>query len=253
MTTIDFSNVLFEALQVSGNDRHNISDETFAQFRDFINSRLRVAWEAYDWPDVMRLEELTLVENDGDVTAVLPTEAGYIMNVYNGNPLKTTRVRQLPYRLFDYGSGVVLNFPTDPSEVWCEYKLRKPDVLGDLYSPVVQYSVGSQIYFDSGSGTGSFTPVAGKPHYGNFYNCIDTAGLNENPNTHPLKWEKVEIPYSFSPYLSRAAAADWLHSEMQIEASQVAEANAERTLSNLIDVVVRGQRQVGRINMNRTY
>lgn len=253
MTTVDFSTVLFESLQLSGNDRHNISDETFAQFRDFVNSRLRVAWEAYEWPDIMRLDELTLNEVDGDVTAALPTEAGYIVSVWNGDPLKSTKVRNLAYRLFDYGSGVVLNFPSDPAEAWCEYRLRKPELTGDPYVSTQVYSVGSQIYFDSGSGTGSVTPVPGKPHIGNFYVCIDTAAAGQNPNNFPLKWEKVEIPYSLSPYLAKGAAADWLHSEMQFEAYQLAEVNADRTLGNLIDTVVRGQKQVGRINMNRTY
>lgn len=253
MTTVDFSTVLFESLQLSGNDRHNISDETFAQFRDFINSRLRVVWEAYEWPEIMRLEELTLAAYDGDVTASLPTEAGYIVSVWNGDPLKSTRVRNLPYRLFDYGNGVVLNFPSDPAEAWCEFRLRKPELTGDLYSPTQVYSVGSQMYFDAGSGTGTATPVAGKPHLGNFYICVAVTNAGENPTNTPLKWEKVEIPYSFSPYLAKGAAADWLHSEMQFEASQFAEANADRTLGNLIDTIVRGQKQVGRINMNRTY
>lgn len=253
MQTIDYSTILFESLQLSGNDRHNISNETFAQFRDFINSRMRIVWEAYEWPDIMRLEELTLTAIDGDVTAAMPTEAGYIINVTSGNPLKTTRVRNLPYRLFDYGTGVVLNFPSDPEEVWCEYKLRKPDINGDVYDNTLTYSIGAQVYFDSGSNTGTAIPVPGKPHRGNFYNCMAVSGPNQNPATHPNNWEKVEIPYSFSPYLAKGAAADWLHSEMQIEAAQVAEANAERTLGNLIDTVVRGQRQSARINMNRTY
>jgi hypothetical protein len=253
MTTVDFSTVLFEALQLSGNDRHNISDETFAQFRDFANSRLRVVWEAYEWPEIMRLEQLTLNDVDGDVTSALPTEAGYIVGVWNGDPLKSTKVRNLPYRLFDYGSGVVLNFPSDPAEAWCEYRLRKPELTGDLYSNTVTYSPGAQVYFDSGSGTGTVVPVAGKPHVGNFYVCMSTTTPGENPNSTPLKWEKLEIPYSFSPYLAKGIAADWLHSEMQFEALQLAEANADRTLGNLIDTVVRGQKQVGRINMTRTY
>lgn len=259
MTSVDFSTILVDALQQTGNDRYNISNETFGQFRDFINTRLRVAWEAYEWPEIMRLEELNLSAFDGDVTASLPTEAGYIINIYNNDPLKTTKARQVPYRLFDYGNGVVLNFPTDPDAVWCEYKLRKPELLGEEFDNYASYSYGAQVYFDLGA---SYTDPVGphirlassnKPSSGNFWNCVEATSPGQTPLSHPNKWERVEIPFSFSPYLAKAAAADWLNSEMQIEASQVAEAMADRTLGNLIDNIARIQRQAGRINMIRTY
>jgi hypothetical protein len=207
----------------------------------------------------MRLDELVVNAVDGEVTASLPTEAGYIINVYNDDQLKTTKVKNVPYRLFDYGTGVVLNFPSDPDAVWCEYKLRKPELWGEEFSKDVPYSFGSQMYFDIGA---SYTdsssshlrlPDAGKVCSGNFWNCIEATGPGQSPVTHPAKWERVEIPFSFSPYLSKAVAADWLNSEMQIEASQVAEAMADRTLGNLIDNITRIQKQSGRINMTRTY
>jgi hypothetical protein len=77
MRTTHFSPILFNALQLAGQDRHNITDETFAQFRDFINERLRVAWELQDWPDLTRVTQLT-VSNDGNglVTAAIPADAG---------------------------------------------------------------------------------------------------------------------------------------------------------------------------------
>jgi hypothetical protein len=53
--------------------------------------------------------------------------------------------------------------------------------------------------------------------------------------------------------VARGAFADWLRSELQIEASQVAEAEAERYITDAIDIVLRQQKQVNRINMNQTY
>lgn len=253
MRTTDFSTILFEALQFSGNDRSVITPRGFSQFRDFINARLRFAWEAFDWPDVVRLQELTVSVNDGDTTAALPANAGHVLGVYLSNPLKSTRAVSIPYRLFDYGNGVVLNFPTDPDAAWAEYRLRPPSLTGDLYSNTVFYVIGSQVYFDSGSGTGTFQPMPGRPYNGNFYNCIVATNAGETPLTHPAKWQKVEIPYAFSNYLARAAYSDWLRSEMQPDVAQIAEQEAESLLVQLIDVVVRQQRQNGRINVSRTY
>lgn len=253
MRTTDFSTILFEAIQFSGNDRSVITPRGFSQFRDFISARLRFAWESFDWPDLVRLQELTLNENDGDVTASLPAEAGHILNVYLSNPLKSTKTLSIPYRLFDYGNGVILNFPTDPTEAWAEYRLRPPALNGDLYSSTQFYSTGVQVYFDSGSSTGTFQPQPGKPHYGNFYTCLSNTNAGESPTTHPAKWSKVEIPYAFSNYLARAAYSDWLRSEMQADVAQVAEQEAESLLVQLIDQVTRQQRQNGRINVSRTY
>jgi uncharacterized protein YwbE len=38
-----------------------------------------------------------------------------------------------------------------------------------------------------------------------------------------------------------------------VEAAQIAEAEAERIMADTVDIVLRQQQQVGRINMNKTY
>jgi hypothetical protein len=57
----------------------------------------------------------------------------------------------------------------------------------------------------------------------------------------------------FSAYAARGAFSDWLKSELQLEAAQVAEMEAQNTLVEAIDIILRQQKQVNRINMNRTY
>lgn len=254
MRTTHFSPILFNSLQLAGQDRHNITSETFAQFRDLLSERLRMIWEAQDWPDLVRVSQLT-VTNDGAgrVTAAIPADAGDILACYDSNPLVTSRASQLGFRLYDNGTTQVLNFLSDPGTVWAEYRTKRPELNGDLYSPSVAYSVGAQVYFDSGSNTGTYTPVVGKPHYGNFYACIDSTVAGQNPSTHPAKWQIVTIPYLFAAYAARGAYSDWLRSELQIEAAQVAEAEAERIMADTVDIVLRQQQQVGRINMNKTY
>lgn len=254
MRTTHFSPILFNALQYSGQDRHIVSEETFAQFRDFINERVRHAWESQDWPDLIRVVQLTVTDDgNGLVTAAIPADAGEVLNCYDRDPLVSTRASGLSFRIYDNGTVQKLVMPSDPGTVYAEYRTKRPELVGDLYAPAVAYSVGAQIYFDSGSNTGTYTPVAGKPHYGNFYNCLEATTAGQSPSTHPAKWQIVQIPYLFASYAARGAFSDWLKSELQLEAAQVAEVEAQNTLTEAIDIVLRQQKQVNRLNMNRTY
>jgi hypothetical protein len=254
MRTTHFSPILFNALQYSGQDRHIVSEETFAQFRDFINERVRHAWESQDWPDLLRVVQLVLTDDgNGLVTAAIPADAGEILNCYDRDPLVSTRASGLSFRIYDDGITQKLVLPADPGTAYAEYRTKRPELVGDLYAPAVAYSIGAQVYFDSGSNTGTYTPVAGKPHYGNFYNCLEATTAGQSPSTHPAKWQIVQIPYLFASYAARGAFSDWLKSELQLEAAQVAEAEAQNTLTEAIDIILRQQKQVNRINMNRTY
>lgn len=254
MRVTHFSPILFNGLQLSGQDRHNISDETFAQFRDFINERIRMAWEAQDWPDLMRVVQLVVTDDgNGLVTAAIPADAGEVVACYDRDPLVSTRASELTFQLYDNGTIQKLILKSDPGTVYAEYRVKRPDLAGDVFSTATAYYIGSQCYFDSGSSTGTLVPIAGKPHYGNFYTCLENTTAGQSPSTHPTKWSLINIPYLFAGYSARGAFADWLRSELQIEASQVAEAEADRVLTEAIDVVLRQQKQVNRINMNRTY
>jgi len=254
MRTTHFSPILFNALQYSGQDRHNISEETFAQFRDFINERVRHAWESQDWPDLIRVAQLVVTDDgNGLVTAAIPADAGEVLTCYDKDPLVSTRASQLSFRLYDDGTVQKLVLPSDPGTVYADYRIKRPDLVGDLYGASIAYSVGAQVYFDSGSNTGTLIPIPGKPHYGNFYNCLEATTAGQSPSTHPAKWQIVQIPYLFASYAARGAFSDWLKSELQLEAAQVAEAEAQNTLTEAIDVILRQQKQVNRINMNRTY
>lgn len=253
MRAVNFSTILFEGIQLAGQDRHNISDETFAQFRDFANQRLRMAWESQDWPDLVRVAQLTVNGTTGTVTAAIPADAGEVLNCYDQDPLLTPKAQPLSYRIYNDGSVVKLVFGSDPSTVWGEYRVKKPELFGDVWSSSLAYSVGAQAYFDSGSGTGTTMPIPGKPHYGDFYECLEATTAGQSPVTHPAKWAKKEVPYIFGTFVSRGMYADWLRSELQIEAAQVAEQEAQAMLDLEIDKIFRQQKQSIRINMIRTY
>jgi hypothetical protein len=255
MRTTDFSKVLFDALQYSGNDRHNITSETFAQFRDFASARMREAWESNQWTDICRLSPFTTSIDVNNVAYFTPAEdADEILGVYSRNPQETTRAIQMSYQIYDTGSLRKVVISAQQADGYYLYRKDCPSFEGDLYSPTVVYYQGAQVYFDSGSGTGSYTPVLGKPHAGNFYVCtVASTTAGQNPNSHPASWTKIEIPYVFGSFMSWASAANWFVSEGQIQEAATVEAKANQILEQEYDKFLRQQGQFGRLNMIQTY
>ncbi len=255
MRITDFSQILFEALQYSGNDRHNITDETFAQFRDFITARLREAWEQDEWPDLCRLAQFTTsIDANNVVSFTLPSDAGEVLGVFNKNPQASTRVTDLGYELYDDGTTAKVVLQNRIlADGWFHYRIKCPTLTGELYDPTITYSIGTQVYFDSGSSTGSYVPVSGKPYSGNFYTCLDTAGINENPTTHSAKWQKISIPYIFGHYCSWGAAANWLVSEGQLQEAAGLDSKANQMLSVETDKIARQQNQLSKIRFINPY
>lgn len=250
MRTIDFSQVLFNALQFSGNDRHNIMPETFAQFRDFASTRMREAWETFEWQDVCRLAEFTTTSVDNVRFFTPAADADEILGVYDRNPLVTTKATNQTYTLYYDGAEKVVVTLTSGFYV---YRLKCPELTGDLWKNTVSYSVGAQAYFDEGSETGAYMPVEGKPHKGNFYNCVLPTLQNESPTSHPHKWAKVQIPYVFGSYIAWGSTANWLVSEGMVQEAAVIEAKAREALENEYDKATRQQGQFNRLTMIRTY
>ena len=256
MRTADFSQILFESLQYSGNDRHNINDETFSQFRDFANARLREAWESNEWPDVCRVAQFTTTTDaNGVVSFSTASDASEVLGVFTKNPQVTTRLQEIGYDLYDDGTTAKVILQNSlVSDGWYHYRTKCPSLVGELYNPAIVYYQGAQVYFDTGSASGTYLPVSGKPHYGNFYTAIGSSiPANYNPSTHPLEWRKVEIPYIFAHYLSWGSAANWFASENLIQEAGAIEAKANERLAVEVDKVARQQNQTSKIKFINPY
>lgn len=255
MRAIDFSQVLFDALQYSGNDRNNITEATFGQFRDFAHSRLREAWESNQWYEVCRVDDFTTTQDSSGTNYFVPSaDASEILGVWNKNPQDTSRAKQINYQIYNNSGETRVILPSVIASGSYMYRQPCPALTGDLYNSSTVYYQGAQIYFDSGSGTGSLVPVLGKPHKGNFYICTTpSTSAGQNPNTHPQYWQLVEIPYIFGSFMAWGAAANWYVSETMIQEATTIEAKANMVLEQEYDKLLRQQAQFGRINMNRTY
>lgn len=253
MRTVDFSTVLLDAINLCGYDVSNISDQNFRTIRQFCNQRLRMAWEAYPWHSLTVYSELSLSKDANNVTSMnFPADAGEIVGVYSQNPLATTQAVYKPYALTTI-SGVekIVVQTTDVTSYWVEYRIKRPEIQGELYKTMA-YKTGAYVYFDTGSDSGTYMPIEGKPHYGNFFKAKLDAGSAISPNNSTY-WEKVEIPYIFGSYLSRGVYADFLRSEQQYEDAQKAEADASGMLEMEFDKELRQQGQIRRINFISSY
>jgi len=255
MRITPFSQILFDALQYSGNDRNNITEETFSQFRDFINSRLREAWDSQEWQDLCRVSQFTTTVDENNVCYFIPnSDAGDILGVFNLNPLTSSRAVDYTYTLYDDGVNqkIILDSSTI-STGWYYYRTKVPTLNGKLWNQTISYKPDSQVYFDSGSNTPSYFPVEGFQHTGNFYNCISLTSAGESPYTHPSKWSLVKIPYIFAQYLSWGAGANWFASESMMQEAGVLESKAMQLLDNEVDRISRQQKQIPKIKFTNPY
>jgi len=253
MRTTDFSTILFNALQFSGNDRNNISDETFQQFRDFANASLREAWETVQWSDICRIVDFTTTVDENGVGYFIPaTEAGEILGVFSRNPRSSTKAVELEYSIYqsDTEKRIIIN--SNILTGYYLYRIECPTLNGDIYNSSVPYYTDSQIYFDDGSGTGTYTPVAGKPHRGNFYICKQD-NLTTSPLETPEHWTKIDIPYIFGSFVSWNCCAMWFASESMMQEAGVMDSKAKLILEQEYDKFLHQQGQFGRINMYKTY
>ena len=282
MRLVDFETVLIQSLQVCGLDRSNVTDETFYQFRDFANNRLRFAYEYDIWPELVRTIKLAVthsnevhsvvIPNDGIITndeGTFKVDIGTIMQVALEDPRTTGKVHELSFSIDEYEQLISGNvFETvkrliitdkDASYVYVTYRINCPELVGNIWSAGTYYP-GQQVYW-AYQNNSYFAPTTG-PSYagkkGNFWKCITqtSASPNVNNNSNPSAgdvWEKVKIPAFLSQYLIRACHADWLRSEMQIEMAQAVEREAMALLDFEVNKAIIQQGVQPRLKFNQTY
>jgi hypothetical protein len=257
MKTVDFSKVLRDTIQLCGLDADDFNLPTFKQLRDFISVRLKLAWEYDMFPDLIRIESANVITETVSNNTVYyvnkPTNAGEVVAIYNQNPYSGSRAVNIPFAIVGTDTIDRLMVSKNYTDaVWVEYRLIPPVLFGTPWNTVTTFRTGSQVYFDSGSNSGSLQPEEGKVNSGNFYNAL-VDSLNHNPATDTDKFAIVKIPNIFSTYLPRAAFADYLRSQGQFDNAIIAEKEAESLLDLEIDKIARQQGQIQKYNFIKTY
>jgi hypothetical protein len=183
--------------------------------------------------------------------------------IYTNDPRQTTKAIPLPFIAEDFADQTPQDFGDDvnylrtfnTSKQFVQYRLTPPRMFGVKYDNTSVYSAGSQIYFDLGQNTGSYSiNDKTKASNGNFFFATTnvTSGVTPVNQTTDI-WQQVEIPARFRDYLANSVSSDFLKSEGRGEEAVVLEQLAESAIQQQIDVLIRQQAQNQRLNMAYTY
>jgi len=147
----------------------------------------------------------------------------------------------------------VLRFPNF-SNKFVLLRAVAPYLFGTRYDSTLIYSAGSQVYYDPSQASSAYNPPAKNlPVSGNFWNALDEVAATVNPSNPSSAWQIVQIPFRFKGYLVNSVAADFMRSEGRPEEADALEGMAEFAVQQQIDVLIRQQGQIQRMNMVYTY
>jgi hypothetical protein len=140
------------------------------------------------------------------------------------------------------------------SEKFIKYRQPVISIFGLSYNSLLQYSENAQVYFDPLQDSGNYYPsVQSSGISGNFWKAVTFTPAATKPNNISRYWELVGIPYRFKDYLINGTSADFLRSEGRADEANILDQIAEIAVQQQIDVLVRQQGQVQRMNMVYCY
>jgi hypothetical protein len=167
------------------------------------------------------------------------------IEIFNNDPRTTTRCARENFIVedFDHRSLVgLVNSETssfvrvfNTGQKFVRYRIPATRLIGAEFDPLQSYEPGQQVYYS-----------------GEFWNCIEST-TGTYPDNSSSYWETADIPYRFRDFLVNAVSCDFLRSEARFEEAEVLNNMAEVAIQQQIDVLLRQQGQVQRMNMAYTY
>lgn len=224
---------------------------------------VQMPWCTPQWTSMSR-STLEFVNNPQPIAVV----SGQAIGCWTGDPRKTSRVRDESY--------VVENMPdldtdaTSATQILSQdlFVLRfanfnskfvllravAPFLFGTRYDATLAYTAGAQVYYDPSQASSAYNPPSKNlPVEGNFWNAYSNAAIGILPQNPSFSWRLVEIPFRFKGYLVNSVSADFLRSEGRAQEADSLEGMAEFAVQQQIDVLLRQQGQVRKMNMIYTY
>lgn len=224
---------------------------------------VQMPWCTPQWTSISG-STLEFVNNRQPIALV----SGQAIGCWTGDPRKTSRVRDESY--------VVENMPdldtntTVSTQIFSQdlFVLRfanfnpkfvllravAPFLFGTRYDATLAYTAGSQVYYDPGQASSAYNPPSKNlPVAGNFWNAYSNAAVGVLPANPSFSWRLAEIPFRFKSYLVNSVSADFLRSEGRATEADSLEGMAEFAVQQQIDVLLRQQGQVRKMNMVYTY
>jgi hypothetical protein len=222
-----------------------------------------VPWCLPQWTPISG-STLQFVKNPQPITVV----SGQAIGCWGGDPRKTSRmsnesfvVENMPDIDLAVSSSVqtfsqdlfVLRFANFGTK-FVLLRANAPFLFGTRYDATLAYSTGSQVYYDPSQASSAYNPPNKNLQVaGNFWNAIAPAAIGVLPANPSFSWSLMAIPFRFKGYLVNSVAADFMRSEGRPTEADSLEAMAEFAVQQQIDVLIRQQGQIKRMNMVYTY
>ena len=224
---------------------------------------VQMPWCTPQWTSISG-STLEFVNNPQAIAVV----SGQAIGCWNGDPRKGTRnrdesfiVENMPNLDTNTTSATqilsqdlfVLRFPNFSTK-FVLLRAVAPFLFGTRYDATLAYPAGSQVYYDPSQGSSAYNPPSKNlPVAGNFWNTYATAAVGAAPANPSTSWRLSEIPFRFKSYLVNAVSADFMRSEGRAAEADSLESMAEFAVQQQIDVLIRQQGQIQRMNMVYTY
>lgn len=192
----------------------------------------------------------------------LPTGALEGLAAWDQDPRKTTRAVQIDFMVEDL-AGVPGSTNTvdvtylrflQVGEKFIQYRLDAPRLFGAKFANSTLYSTGSQVYYDIFQQSSNYNPTTtSKGTRGNFWTALAPSSSVPPADPQNIYWQQVSIPYRFKDFLVNGVTADFLKSEGRTDEGVVFDGLAEQAVQQQIDVLIRQQGQIQKLNMAYTY
>lgn len=224
---------------------------------------VQMPWGTPQWSAVSG-SKLEFVNNPQPIAVV----SGQAIGCWTNDPRKTTRCREesfvvenMPDLDIDTTTATqilsqdlfVLRF-SNFSTKFVQLRAVAPFLFGTRYDATLAYTAGAQVYYDPSQASSAYNPPnKNLAVAGNFWNSYANSGVGVAPSNPSLYWRLLEIPFRFKSYLVNSVSADFMRSEGRVQEADSLEGMAEFAVQQQIDVLIRQQGQIQRMNMVYTY
>jgi hypothetical protein len=214
-----------------------------------------VSFPLYQGPNG-KLTTTIVFEKNPKRIVELPTNSLQGLSAWNVDPRITTRSVPVDFMVEDLTNPqkeetTYLNFLQN-GEKYIQYRMNAERLFGVEFNFGQVYFEKAQVYYDTLQGSSSYSSFSiTSGTAGDFWNCISPTASDPEPQS--LFWQRVTIPYRFKDYLVNGVSADFLKSEGRADEAVALDQLAEMAVQQQIDVLIRQQGQIQKMNMAYTY
>lgn len=224
--TVTFQRVRDGVWTRTGGDpsvQNNLQTNAAYAITEYINEAYKTAWQFYEWPDALTVEQRTfssqLVEWEQSGQTAIETMIG----LHQDDPRKNDYARPVAWRTAP--EGIYVDKAFESATLWFTYRAPAPWFTAAEYANSTSYAIGDRVY------------------YGTTGECyINIQAGTGNLPTDTDYWTKLDFLAILEAPVKQGARSEWLREEGQDATSTLAE---EKMYSLLEDEILRLETQQG--------